>query len=388
MNRTLLLTFVSAAAVAAAAASCDGGADGGGGSGAAGATTSGAGGAGGAAHQPVTPAPPGQPWPTLGEWNLFTDIAARTPNARVVPYDLISPLFSDYTSKFRFAYLPEGATVAYSDTEEWSFPVGAILVKTFAYPQDPAAPTGPQDLLETRLLVREADGWKAHVYIYEAGDADATLSLSGGILTVDAVTSGQAPITSYYVPNPVQCLECHTKDDVPRHLGPSTRQLDRDLDYGAGPVNQLDHWLSIGFLDQAPAPPGQRVRLAEPFDAANPDVEYRVRSYFDANCAHCHSAGGVADTSSLRLDLAGTAPGPTQPANVGVCVAPTSGSCPPHTFDVVPGDPAQSIMVCRMSAAGVANNDVRMPPIGLQVHDEGVALVSEWIAGLTFPPCN
>ena len=39
----------------------------------------------------------------LSEWQLFTATSPRlTPNDRVVPYDLNTPLFSDYASKYRF----------------------------------------------------------------------------------------------------------------------------------------------------------------------------------------------------------------------------------------------------------------------------------------------
>ena len=49
-------------------------------------------------------------------------------------------------------------------------------------------------------------------------------------------------------------------------------------------------------------------------------------------------------------------------------------------------DPSASIVAYRMDSN---DPDVAMPEIGRTViHDEGVALVSEWIASLSGPPCN
>jgi uncharacterized repeat protein (TIGR03806 family) len=376
-------------AVAAVAAACgdDSGAGAAGGGTSSSTTSTGAGGDGGGGGAPtnVSPPPFGQPWETLGEWHLFADIAAGTPNERVVPYDLISPLFSDYATKHRYVFVPEGATITYSDTDAWEFPVGSILVKTFAYPLT-ADESGPLDLLETRLLYREPTGWKAMTYVYDATDTDASLTIAGDFIDVVAQTPSGLPIDVYRVPNENQCLECHKSFDDPRHLGPSTRQLDRDHDYGQGPENQLDHLFAIGFFDKAPAPSGERVRLADPFDASNPDLSYRARSYFDSNCAHCHTSGGNATPpSALDLRFAATEPG--QPAsNWGECVIPTSCSCcPGKTHDVVPGDPDASIMPCRLASTAI---DEKMPPFGLFSHEEGVELIRAWIAAMPASSCQ
>ncbi|MBL8786253.1 MAG: hypothetical protein JNJ59_15240, partial [Deltaproteobacteria bacterium] len=47
----------------------------------------------------VNPAPAGKPWATLDEWRLFSDAAHQVPAEGVLPYEVIAPLFSDYTSK-------------------------------------------------------------------------------------------------------------------------------------------------------------------------------------------------------------------------------------------------------------------------------------------------
>jgi uncharacterized repeat protein (TIGR03806 family) len=390
MTRTFLLVSFTLGGAAVLGAACgDDAATGGSGVGGAGAAP-GAGGAGGCGTCPetveVTPPPFGSPYETLEEWHLFADVANQVPAERVVPFGVISPLFSDYAHKWRFLYVPEGTTITYSDTGVWEFPVGAILVKTFAYLDDPADPAGGKNLLETRLLWREPSGWTPHTYVYDASDVTATRTVAGDlIMTTFTRPDGMPQTFNYRVPNTNDCKECHKgPDDAVRHLGPRTRQLDMDNDYGGTMTNQIDHLFAIGYLDKQPAPPAERVRLVDPGNAAN-DLTLRVRSYFDANCSHCHSADGAASTSALRLDYELTDPMTQPKANWGACVVPTSAgtSCPGLTIDVVPGDAASSVMACRVASTDL---DEKMPSMGMLPHDEGVDLVTEWIDAMPVDP--
>ncbi|HRE89627.1 MAG TPA: hypothetical protein PK095_10875, partial [Myxococcota bacterium] len=62
------------------------------------------------------------------------------------------------------------------------------------------------------------------------------------------------------------------------------------------------------------------------------------------------------------------------------------GSTCGHVYDVVPGSAATSIMTCRM--ASTEGKD-QMPPLGRAlVHDEGLALISEWIDAMTPAGCD
>ena len=54
---------------------------------------------------------------------------------------IVSPLFSDYSVKYRFLYLPPGKRITWHDTDRWEFPVGAVLIKTFSYPVDARTPS-------------------------------------------------------------------------------------------------------------------------------------------------------------------------------------------------------------------------------------------------------
>ena len=51
------------------------------------------------------------PYDTLSEYNFFEGtLAALQPNDRVLEYSLINKLFSDYSIKKRFIWMPEGVT--------------------------------------------------------------------------------------------------------------------------------------------------------------------------------------------------------------------------------------------------------------------------------------
>src|SRR5450631_1453631 len=74
-----------------------------------------------------------EPFPKhLSDWRLFTgNLAKLQPNDRVLPYDLNTPLFSDYASKSRFIWMPEGSSARYDADETFEFPQGTVIAKTF-----------------------------------------------------------------------------------------------------------------------------------------------------------------------------------------------------------------------------------------------------------------
>ena len=125
------------------------------------------------------------PAPALAAYRLFTDAKATRPNARVVPYTLGTPLFSDYALKHRYVFVPPGKTIGYRATGVLDFPVGTALVKTFAYPADLRRPAENVRSLETRLLIRRAEGWVALAYVWNAEQTEAVLKRAGARMRVD-----------------------------------------------------------------------------------------------------------------------------------------------------------------------------------------------------------
>lgn len=316
------------------------------------------------------------PAPTLAAYRLFTDAAARHPNARVTPYALNTPLFSDYALKQRYIFLPPGTKAGYRPTGVLDLPVGATLVKTFAYPADFRRPDEKVRLVETRLLIHRKDGWIALAYVWNEDQTEAVLKRAGKRLDVDFIdVHGQPRHVDYAVPNANQCKECHSIGDDFSPIGPKARNLNGAYVYPEGAENQLAHWTRTGMLAGAP-PPAQAPRTAVWNHGAEP-LEARARAYLDGNCGHCHNARGAASNSGLFLDLEETRAPAYGVGKRPVAAGKGSGGL---FFDIAPGDPDASIIVHRMAST---EPGVMMPELGRStVHEEGLALVRAYIASL------
>jgi hypothetical protein len=67
----------------------------------------------------------------LSAWHLLEQRDGKLePNAGVTPYDLTSPLFSDYAHKLRAVVLPPDTSIRYGE-DAFEFPVGTVITKTF-----------------------------------------------------------------------------------------------------------------------------------------------------------------------------------------------------------------------------------------------------------------
>ena len=117
-------------------------------------------------------------------------------------------------------------------------------------------------------------------------------------------------------------------------------------------------------------------------------VSDRARAYLDANCAHCHAPWGSVADKALYLDWPNTDPDEVNPTSFGVCKLPTSagGATCERIYDVVPGEPDESVLMCRVESD---DPTVVMPPLGRAlVHTEGVMLLRAWIEGMTYEDCT
>jgi uncharacterized repeat protein (TIGR03806 family) len=304
----------------------------------------------------------------LSSWHLFTgNLAALRPNQGVVPYDLNSPLFSDYASKFRFVWMPQGESALYRADDAFDFPAGTIFSKTFSYP----AATGRR-LIETRLLVHADAGWTPLPYVWNPGQTEAYLDVAAAGTQVQY---GGRTI-DYIIPNTNQCKECHDQAKITLPIGPKARNLNKDFDYESGRENQLAHWIRIGYLTGAP-PPDRIAKLARWDDPHSGTLTERALAYLEANCAHCHNPNGAANTSGLYFNG-----GPPDPLRLGVCKVPVSAGLGSGNlrFDLVGGNPAQSILYYRMNSS---EPKVMMPELGRTViHREGLELIGQWIGSM------
>jgi len=350
------------------------------------------------ALQPVVVHPADEIPDRLSEWGVvFGDGAQFNLNEGVVPYDLNTPLFSDYALKLRTVWLPDGTSARYDDSRELGFPIGTILSKTFHYEKADGWSSnsyavlkadresildadGNLDLdkyvmIETRLLVRYEDGWRALPYVWNAAQDEAFLELAGDQRTIELVDDIGSESIVYIVPDANQCGGCHTPDHSAKEmlpLGPKAWQLNRAYAWWGDFGGQLEHWSANGLLTDFPGSPPTGVRWSLPEDAT---LEQRAKAYLDVNCAHCHNAAGAADTSALHLNV-----DTTVNRLYGVCKTPVavgrgSGDRP---YDIYPGRPDESILIFRMQHSDPA---IAMPELGRSaVHAEGVAVISDWIA--------
>lgn len=285
----------------------------------------------------------------LSEFGFFD--AAGQPVAGVVPFAPASPLFSDYAEKDRYVFTPSPAP--YAAEGALPFPVGAALVKTFRY--------GDRKV-ETRVLLHQEKGWVAWPYVWNDAGTEAELKLAGADLSLET-EHGQI---AYHVPNANQCKACHIgPDKAIKPIGPKVRNLNHG--------EQLAALVAAGVMAAAP---GDAPAMPDYRDAGL-DLTTRARAYLDINCGHCHVPGGPADTSGLYLTW-----DEVDPARLGIWKRPVAAgrASADMEFDIVPGDPEASILLYRMVST---DPGVMMPELGRSLaHDEGVALIRDWIAEL------
>ncbi len=331
----------------------------------------------------------GKAW--LSEYGFFEgNLADLQPAANVVPYELNTPLFSDYAYKKRFIYFPEGASARYQEKEALDFPVGTVLIKNFYYPNDFRDEAGRQSagrqsakgkkILETRLLVYEEDGWKPLSYLWNEEQTDASFEILGATIPVQWThDDGQIKQTNYIVPNLNQCKSCHVKDKTLVPIGPTARQLNRENEFDGEEQNQLDYLAAHGYLTDLPAAEN---RPALPLwnDPESDTLQQRALAYLDINCGSCHNPGGSAKTSGLNLTVFETDPYKLGLMKPPVAAGKASGIL---LYDIVPGKPEASILLHRMKST---TPDVMMPELGRTlVHEEGVELIRQWIGQLGAP---
>ncbi len=189
--------------------------------------------------------------------------------------------------------------------------------------------------------------------------------LAGG-LTED-VTAGGRKVTWTY-PGRNDCLACHTAN-AGFVLGVKTRQLNGDA------ANPLRTWIELDMFRNPPRRDdvARLDRLVAVTDRAAP-LEQRVRSYLDANCAHCHRPGGARGLFDARFDV------PLARQNIvnGEVAAADLGV--PGAKLVAPDAPEKSMLYQRM----YRRRDVfNTPPLASrEVDAEAVGVLREWINSL------
>ena len=325
-----------------------------------------------------------EPCENLSSYGFFQGaLSALQPAAGVVPYAPNTPLFSDYATKYRFLYLPPGASASYADPDALELPVGSIAIKTFAFPKDMRTPALGQRIMETRLMIHQPAGWVAFPYVWNDSQTEATLSAVGATVDVSWIhTDGAMRSDAYMVPNTNMCKDCHKSDEATmRLIGIKARQLNGDYPYAGGTENQLAYWARTGLLIGAPVA-AAAPRLPVWNDPQTGTVAQRARAWLDVNCAHCHNGSGMASNTGLDLRYEQNEPG-----KLGVCRSPVAAGkgTGGREYDVVPGHPDSSVLLFRIESTVPK---IMMPEEGRKLaFAEGIALIREWILGMP-DACN
>lgn len=299
--------------------------------------------------------------PQLSAFGFFEG-GPDKPSAKLIPYHLKTPLFSDYAEKQRFIYLPAGLAVSVDSDGKVAFPIGTALVKSFGY-HDAA---GKLNVIETRLLLHRKDGWVALPYVWRADHKEADLRVGGTRLPVSfKAPSGKDYAISYSVPNKNQCKQCHSSKNEVMPIGPVLQNMVFDT-----PADR-SRLLAKASLSAAAPLPGVA------WDDPKASLADRAGAYLKVNCGHCHSLGGSASNSGLFFDKP-----MSDPVHYGIGKRPTAAGrgSGDNEFVIDPGHPERSILIYRMSST---DPGIAMPELGrATVHEEGVDLLSQWIASM------
>jgi uncharacterized repeat protein (TIGR03806 family) len=309
----------------------------------------------------------------LSATGCFESLDPLRPASGVIPYAVNAPFWADSALARRYVVLPGGTPISVSDDGSLHPPTGAIFLQTF-YLDEVQGDRATRRVVETRVLVNQADGLRAYSYRWNDTQTDATLIDDESSRSFELTREGRTLEYTYRFPDTSQCLSCHS-DERGRILGFQLRQLDRPFTYppDCRQQNQIKAFLELGVLGRL-VESGDAFARLEDEDAP---LEVRARSYLEVQCAWCHApTSAPSGLMDLRYPL------PLESAEL--CDArPLHGDLGvEHARIIDPGSPDTSLLYLRLADGG----DATMPPRpGALVDTRGAAVVREWIDGVTCP---
>lgn len=310
----------------------------------------------------------------FSQLGAFTNLATLAPAPWLVPFAVNSPLWADAAEKSRWIALPTNTSVSFYPTGEFAFPAGTVFFKNFELATNENFPA-QRRRLETRLLVCDTNGYVyGATYKWRADNSDADLVTTATNENLTITTAGGPRTQTWSYPGRLDCLRCHSQVSG-GVLGFKMRQLNGSFTYSNGVTdNQLRALNHAGFFTPTlnEAAITNYSKLVAVTDT-NASLELRSRSYFDANCAHCHRPGGVNALFDLRFDT------PLASQNLingyALNLLGVTGA-----KIIVPGSTNRSVLFLRDSTVGVN----QMPPLGKNVVDaSAMSVVAAWIKSLS-----
>jgi hypothetical protein len=275
----------------------------------------------------------------LSETGIYADPLTLSPGPGAVPYVPQHPLWSNGADKDRLLFLPPGTRIDPTGPE-FVFPVGTVLVKSFAFD----AIEGRDDAvtLETRVLARRADGWVYALYHWNAEGTEAALAGADWRAESLLLEDASGARFDYTLPGKLDCRSCH---ETP----------------GDTPVLGIARWQQ----PEALAARADALYTATPADAAldtlatSPE-ETAAMSYAVANCAFCHNGRNTGENAAFSLE-----PPVFRENTVG---RETDSSASGIGVRIVPGDAEGSALyeaVVRTRQPGYRGDFKPMPPAGI-----------------------
>jgi uncharacterized repeat protein (TIGR03806 family) len=312
----------------------------------------------------------------LSQTGAFSNLATLTPNAGIVGYAPQIPFWSDYAIKTRWFSIPNvNSKMTFATDSNWTLPAGTVWIKHFDLETDRGNPASRRRI-ETRFLVRNADGVYGVTYKWNAAQTDADLVADEGLSEDIPVTvNGTATTQTWRYPSRADCATCHNAP-AGFALSFTTRQLNSNFDYGTGPANQLATLSSAGYFTAA-VPNPSTLPVLYPAADTTATLENRARSYLQVNCSQCHQPGAPGQGTwnalfSVALNSAGIING-----------ALLSNGGDPANKVIVPQDVGHSMILRRMQNLPNAS---RMPPIGSNELDQAsITLLSDWVMSVPVP---
>lgn len=318
---------------------------------------------------------PGHIPQTLSESGLYKDILTLSITEGIIPYNVISPLWSDGASKTRYFALPDTSKVTFSSDSSWSYPRNSVMVKNF-FLEKIEGDTASREIVETRFLVKHFndEGWDGFSYQWRDDLSDADLLDSSAVKIFQIQKKdGTFREQAWYYPSRSDCQVCHPPS-AGWILGARTDQINRKYNYGEKEDNQLRTLNHIHFFTEDI---GEDYRdfytLTNPADTSA-SLQKRVRSYLDANCANCHRMGGTGRAamdlrSGIELDETNILDVPVELDDMNI-----SGA-----MRIQSGEPDSSILLLRM----LNTDEFRMPQLGSSIVDTfATTLINEWILSM------
>ena len=295
----------------------------------------------------------------FSQTGLYLDLRRNVPSARAIPYHIRYPLYSDDNDKSRYLFLPPGSKIDNSDPQQWRFPVGTLLFKTF-YLTASGGRNLPLRKIETRVLQHRHQGWQVGVYQWNAEGSEAYLSDGNDISFPFALPLGNYV---YTIPGQLACRACHQPQ--PNFvIGFEAIRLSEAP--AASPQQQLNALREKGIFLYP-----ERVLPAE---IPGSETEKEALGYLHGNCAHCHNpASPVFFTTNLDLRH-----GHARESTINVAPQKFAGG-DSSILRVKPGHPELSLLF-QLMAHTFPDTTMFMPPLGISLVDTaGLRLIKKWI---------